>query len=73
MKSREHLNKLYAAKCEQLGDLILNREKIDTRIKDLKSEIEVLNSSLPIMESLESIIRAHERIESKSELPNEQE
>lgn len=61
MKAKEELNKLYAQKCQILGDLMLTREKIDRQIADLKANIERLNEMVPLMDSLESVIRADER------------
>jgi uncharacterized small protein (DUF1192 family) len=38
-----NLNERYGALCAQLGDLILNKEKLEERIQALRDQIEVLN------------------------------
>lgn len=37
------LNEQYGTLCAQLGDLILNKEKLEQRIAAIKAQIELLN------------------------------
>lgn len=53
MKSTQNINGQYAQLCMKLGDLLLNKEKIDQRIAALKTEIDVLNAALPVVEGIE--------------------
>jgi hypothetical protein len=53
MKAKKNINDQYANLCAQLGDLLMNKEKVDVRIADIKSQIEVLNKALPVAEEIE--------------------
>lgn len=53
MKSTQDINGQYAQLCMKLGDLLLNREKLDARVKEIKEEIEILNKALPVAEKVE--------------------
>lgn len=53
MKSTQDINGQYAQLCMKLGDLLLNREKLDARVAEVKAEIEVLNKALPVAEKIE--------------------
>lgn len=57
MKARDILNHKYALKCQELADLMLNKEKIEAKIQKLKADIEVLNSSLPVCEEVEKFLK----------------
>lgn len=56
MKSREILSQKYAVKCQRLGALLLDKEKLDESIMALKAEIRDLNAALPICEEIEAAV-----------------
>lgn len=60
MKTKEILSQRYAQKCQELADLILNKEKIEERISSVKRDIDILNAALPICEQVEASIVSKE-------------
>lgn len=57
MLANEILNKRYAKLCESLGDLEMNRDKLNARISEVKREILAVESMLPLAERIELEVR----------------
>lgn len=55
MGHKELLNQQYSNLCQQLGDAILNREKLDAHIDSLKQQIKVLDSAMPVLDAITKI------------------
>lgn len=67
MGVKEELNKKYQTLCGELGDLCYKTQLFEKRIKEIQSEIELLNNYMPALDELERKTITQEILKSKVE------